>query len=68
MVSTLQLIQNKYGSIDCYLDLIGFEINWRERLIVATSIAAEIYDVLILYIQNGQLQSFSIVLEAFSLL
>ena len=41
MVSTLKLIRNKYGSVDGYLDSIGFDIHWRERFITATSVAAE---------------------------
>lgn len=39
MVSTLQFIREKYGSVDNYLDSIGFDSLWRERFVKATSIA-----------------------------
>jgi hypothetical protein len=37
MVSTLAYIRKKYGSINGYLDTIGFDDTWRSRLILATS-------------------------------
>lgn len=31
MVSTLTFLREKYGSIDSYLDFIGFDASWRQR-------------------------------------
>jgi hypothetical protein len=31
MMSTLAFIRDKYGSIDSYLDFIGFDASWRQR-------------------------------------
>lgn len=31
MISTLTFIRSKYGSIDSYLDFIGFNLSWRRR-------------------------------------
>lgn len=36
MVSTLAFIRKKYGSINGYLNAIGFDDTWRSRLILAT--------------------------------
>lgn len=33
MVSTLSMIREKYGSINGYLDSIGFDSGWRDRFV-----------------------------------
>lgn len=37
MASTLDFIRDKYGAVNNYLDTIGFDSVWRERLITATA-------------------------------
>ena len=38
MASTLGMIREKYGSIDGYLDSIGFDSLWRKRFLRAVSV------------------------------
>ena len=37
MVSTMTMIRRKYGSINGYLDSIGFDSGWRERFVLVTT-------------------------------